>query len=734
MKATHHRVSVINMVIILLLFVILIGVAFADLIRRKRAEQLSTSIKTLSNYNDNVSALQHNISDLYEAENNFRLYTATYDKLYFHKYHDGLKRIHQSIDSLQKIYEDSTQQITVSESLDDTFKKKFRINEMIAELKHVTDSALFLAVKFDSTKKPEPYIPYYKLPREKFFQTDTTIISKTDGKKSSFFQRVKNLFSDTNEKDTVTINRLSATSIERDSALAMMDDVVNSVEDHYRKHLKIQLAGRNMLNSKEHELVLVNLSLMERLKEMLHGFQLHEQNRQDANKRKALEIAHKSAYQLSFMAIYSFIIIIALLLLILYNIYQVNVYSRRLLAARQEAERQTKVKSNLMASVSHEIRNPLTVIRGFTELLHESNLSGKQHDQLNAVKAASDLLLATVNDILDFSKLEAGRMSIQPAPFQPVKIVEEVHTIMRSMAEQKGLALRMEASELPENLVLQGDAFRLKQVLVNLTSNAIKFTNHGEVIIRAFSAPAPVTAVNASAAAGKKTVLTFEVADTGIGIPPNKIQDVFNEFEQVKQSAGAPSGTGLGLAICRKIVSLHGGTIQAKSELGKGSVFSVKIPFNVVENTTTEKAENTGEVKAPVQVSAPVGRKNLKGKKILLIDDNPLILQLALVMLQKQSAEIITAEDGEHAWNLYQQQDFDMVITDINLPGLNGTALAENIRQLPDSRKANVPVLAITGNVFEQDLDTYAAAGITDYIIKPFAEKDFMEKVEKYLN
>lgn len=329
------------------------------------------------------------------------------------------------------------------------------------------------------------------------------------------------------------------------------------------------MTAKNMLNSKDRELVLLNFSLIENLNRLLHSFQAQQQADQDLNKKTALGIARHSAEQMAFIVFISFIIIVLLLLLILYEMYRVNRQAKKLLTARLDAEKQTIAKSNLLASVSHEMRNPLTVIRGMTELLQDTRLPDAQNEQVKIINSASDMLLSTVNDILDFSKLEAKRMFIQPAPLQPVTLVEEVHAIMKSLAKQKGLVLLPETNGLAPGLTVQGDAFH----------------------------------------------------------------------------------------------------------------------------------------------------------------DDPVVVQLTKLFLEKQEASVVVVEDGAHGWSLFKSDSFDMVITDINLPGISGIALAKNIRGLPDREKSQVPILALTGDAFELQTGAYKAAGINDTIIKPFNRNDFLEKV-----
>jgi two-component system, sensor histidine kinase len=738
------KITFINEIIIGLLCIILLGIILGESGRRRQTAELTTAIDALGHPRLGIAMLQQDISDLYEAENSFRLYTVTYDRDYFYSYTNGLKKIRMSLDSLRRSVDDSSGYLMDSASLDNAFARKMAINQMIVDLKQATDLALIAAMQLDSTPPPPPH--YYKTPVQKIRHQDTTLITQNGTKRKGLFARVKSAFSKTNDRDTITIQKLSATSIERDSAIRLVNHAIKSAEDYYRNLLKDQLAGRNLLNTKDRELVLLNFSLIHRLGEMLDSFRVHEQEHQDLHKRMVSEIARRSAGQLSRITFLSLGAILLLLLLVGWNVYQVRAYAGRLSIARQIAEQQSMAKSNLMASVSHEIRNPLTVIRGFVGLLDNSPLPDPQREQVSAVRQASDMLLLTVNNILDFSKLEAGKMTLLLRPFQPINIVREVLTMMRPLAEKEGLALSMDTTGLSPDLTVIGDAFRLKQVLINLIGNAIKFTAQGTVSLKSFDTAATQHTLT------QHTLLHFEVADTGIGIPAGKLRDVFDEFEQADPGHDGFSGTGLGLAICKKIVHLHGGSIAVRSEPGKGSVFSVAIDLEIAQSSDAAQPAELAQPSQTIQPSQPPDAAQpaqsprppqpatphprpgvLKNKRVLLIDDNPLILQLVLFLLQRQEAIVTIAEEGIQAWTLFEASPFDFVITDIDLPGISGTAIARKIRRLPERSRSRIPIIAITGDLTDQDIKNYRAAGIDETIGKPFNEEELLAKLQRFL-
>ncbi len=417
----------------------------------------------------------------------------------------------------------------------------------------------------------------------------------------------------------------------------------------------------------------------------------------------------------------SLLIILFIVGVLVYNIYKMVNYENEILEAREKAVKLAQVKSRFLSNMSHEIRSPLTAIMGFTEIIDKIEIDAEKKNFLHAIKTSSEHLLSTVNDVLDFSKLDAGKLKLEKQPFYIKSAIEEVSFALSSTsAAKKGIRVNT-VINLPESLLVKGDLFRLKQILYNLLSNAIKFTEKGGVTIDAVI----------SSKTNDKAVIRIAVADTGIGIPNDQIKTVFEEFTQVsnntatKDNRRAIKGTGLGLSICKMLVELQGGTIGVESKLNQGSVFTFSIPYELAtEKVDTEKEQTTMSNISPV----------LQGKKVLVIEDNDVNIMLLTMLLKRVGIVYDIAKDGELGLEMFKQNSYDIILTDINVPKLTGDEIAVFVRQYPDEIKRNMPIVGLTATIVQDDLDDYLAAGINQVLVKPFKQDDLYATLEKYLS
>src|SRR5574343_377274 len=417
----------------------------------------------------------------------------------------------------------------------------------------------------------------------------------------------------------------------------------------------------------------------------------------------------------------SLLIILFIVGVLVYNIYKMVNYENEILEAREKAVKLAQVKSRFLSNMSHEIRSPLTAIMGFTEIIDKIETDAEKKNFLHAIKTSSEHLLSTVNDVLDFSKLDAGKLKLESQPFFIKAAIEEVSFALSSTsAAKKGIRVNTIVN-MPENLLVKGDLFRLKQILYNLLSNAIKFTEKGGVTINAVVA----------GKTNEKAIIRIAVADTGIGIPNDQIKTVFEEFTQVSNNSATKDnrrsikGTGLGLSICKMLVELQGGTIGVESKLNQGSVFTFTIPYELAsEKMDTEKEEKTMSILSPV----------LQGKKVLVIEDNDVNIMLLTMLLKKVGIQYEIAKDGELGLQMFKDNSYDIILTDINVPKLTGDEIAVFVRQYPEEKKRNIPIIGLTATIVQDDLDDYLAAGINQVLVKPFKQDDLYATLEKFLS
>jgi signal transduction histidine kinase/ActR/RegA family two-component response regulator len=373
-----------------------------------------------------------------------------------------------------------------------------------------------------------------------------------------------------------------------------------------------------------------------------------------------------------------------------------------LLAAKEAAVRASRAKSEFLANMSHEMRTPLTGLTGMLQLLEGTSLDTLQEEYLGAAVSAADNLTALINDVLDMSRIEAGKLTLTESVFAPRRLFSEALYPLGHMARQKGLDFLLAASSLPGHLL--GDPNRLRQVAVNLVGNAVKFTKSGAIT---------VTLSGSEANAGR-VQLELRVEDTGIGIEAGKISMIFETFSQAHPEA-AHGGTGLGLSISRRLAEAMGGTIEAASEPGQGSRFSFKASFALPDD---DQIRDFAAIAGPAdQRLDPLAQ--IPPRRILLAEDVELNRHFLTTILEKAGHTVTPAADGLAAVAAASRERFDLILMDIQMPGLDGIEAAIRIRALDDPAKAATPIVALTAYALESERERALAAGMNAHIAKP---------------
>jgi len=394
---------------------------------------------------------------------------------------------------------------------------------------------------------------------------------------------------------------------------------------------------------------------------------------------------------------------------------------------RRRAEASEAFKSRFLANMSHEIRTPLHGIAGFTDLVLETSLSEKQRRYLSAIHHSTERLTEVVNDILDISKLEAGEVKLRQVPFSPARIAHDVQDALSVRAENKGIELSVHVGEGVPAAVL-GDPTRLYQILMNLAGNALKFTEKGEVRLTVDSLPRAIgggrETVDGSPAHAL-TSLTFSLADTGIGIPAEKLSTIFDSFQQASDDTTAHfGGTGLGLTIARELLQLHSSDIQVKSEVGKGSTFSFTLSLPLADAADMEQAGSTGG-----------GLYFTQKLKILLADDNAFNREIATEALLRhfENAEIVEVGDGLAAvetLHATSQPGFNLILMDMQMPEMNGTEATRHIRQQLGS---DIPIIALTASATPEEIEKALESGMNRHLAKPFKPMELAKAIAEVL-
>ena len=643
-------------------------------------------------------------SDVINAESGVRAFALTQDEKYLEPYLKLTDSIDKKMIALRMITGDQGTKNSTIDSISFLIKQKLAIYDELLSISY--NSVLTSAL--DKIKS--------ELPKEDSVLKDSSIAStpqKTTPEKKGFFKFLSKGPSKKELKEKA------------EAALKESEQSKEKISSVQKTIAGIQLQESEQLKTqtkKELALLAKDKLITFRISQLIHEVEVEESlfNQQKAEEANASAV--KAETIIKILVITGALVLLLLIILILYDITRSETYRRQLSEAKAHAEKLAKIKEEFLANMSHEIRTPLSAILGYTDRLIKTDLHERQLNYAKAINTSSEHLLSLVNDILDVTKMETGNLKLEKIDFSPAQVVWEVFNAMNLKAAEKNISLECDIKNI-QDVFLKGDPLRLKQVLFNIIGNAIKFTEIGEVTIncRLEKSLRPVNS----------PMLVFAVSDTGIGIPEEKLKTIFAQFAQVDSSISRKfGGSGLGLSISKKIIEMQGGTIQVKSKVLKGSEFIFSIPYEVGD----EGRKMKDEIKLmPLEFlnSKPETFKPLSGIKILLAEDVDINRALQVEMLKELGAGVIETCDGYEVISELKAHKFDLLLLDIQMPGMSGI---ETINEIRTKLKSEIPALAMTANVMQKDLKRYLQAGFNDCITKPFKEKELTEKILKLLN
>lgn len=631
--------------------------------------------------------------DVTNAENGVRIYALTQNPKYLESYQNLVHTINHKIDTLLILTKDKKYNTSGIDSISVLMKKKLDLYESLLGVNY----AKFLQNAIGNIASQFP-------------GDDSTLVDSLSksGKKGIF----KKIFGPSKKELRQKIDSVSNENERNKEKFTNLQRAILGVGNIEKLKLSSQADKEIAMLSKDKQITW-------KIQTLIRKVETDESYNMLQKAEEAKHMAEKTGTMIQSLIFGGSLFLLVLVGLILYDITKSNSYRKQLAEAKLVAENLGKNKEEFLAKMSHEIRTPLSSVIGYTERLLSTQLDAKQIGYTNAINNSSEHLLSIVNDILDFTKIESGNIGFEKINFNPEKTVNEVYDALKLKAEEKRLSLVFYTNGISD-LILNGDPLRLKQVLFNLVDNAIKFTDNGKVEVKCLaSQPALKNGLETAD-------LTFIVKDNGIGIPEEKTKTIFTQFSQADTSISRKfGGSGLGLSISKKIIELQGGTISVESKLSEGSSFTVHIPYVVV--STTMQGSNTLTNEKSI---SPDTLKKLKGLKILLAEDVEINRALQREMMKDFEIDVEEASNGKEVLNKIMNKKFDLLLMDIQMPGMSGI---ETIKEIRNNIKSSLPAIAITANVMKQDLDRYMEAGFSDYLTKPFKQAELATKLIKIL-
>ncbi len=659
----------------------------------------------------------HNIiSRLYETEViGQALRTGDSNELWL--YTKAMKKVHLSIDTLRTLLTDSVQQARI-----DTVKILLRDKERnmlaVLEAMRTTPTDIIYRKQLDSLLHEHDSLITKSHVRRRVVTHHNTYTIHHEPK--GFFRRLADVFAPGKADSTEVSNVVEEVFTDTiDQVFSPVDTIASMLSGIQDKVFQTRQDELRTLSYRINRLKIAGSHLSRRVNQLLESIEQDEQAALAARMYHEQSIRREAALAMAGISVAAIILVLVFFTIIWRDLTRSYHYRRELEKARDYAEDLLRAREKLMLTITHDIKAPAGSIIGYTDLLERLIIDKRQMFYLENMKSSAQHLLALVTSLLDYHRLEAGKMDLNPVAFRPYRLLEEIYNSFLPLAEKKGITLRY-ASDMAHDLTLEGDPFRIRQIVENLLSNALKFTAEGSITLTA-----DYSGVRFS----------FSVEDTGCGMTEAEQGKIFNEFTRLPGAQGQ-EGFGLGLSITRKLVELQNGQISVDSTPGQGSRFRVVIPlpsFAHARQRDTEKCPH-------LENHTPLPYPTAANLRILLIDDDRIQLQLTrdmLLSLNKADKDIIETivccQQPDEVFERIREEKFDILFTDIQMPAMDGFSLLDTLRNMPEEQAAAIPVVAITARAVPDD-DGFRSRGFAAVLRKPFSRKDIMHILSRTLN
>ncbi len=684
------------------------------------AAQLTPPDTGISQSVTKLTLVSNMLSKLIDADGQARAYITTGQRRYLNKYREDEKEIRDIADSLKYtsvMHTDQYLRMLVVDSLLDlkkaTLENFFRQGKAAGSPILSTERLNQVLQRFSDTVAfstrtiAHPPTPPSGKPRE-----------SEPAKKENIFKRLwSGITGKSPSADSIPViqHSVGQTPDTIQTFTRLHDSTIAQVRTQLEQMGEEERIERQMAIERELLLLRTDQVILDEIRNVLILFEKEEINRAIEGSEKANVLVKRLWNTALVLATVGLLTMLVFIVLIWKDLARSAFYRRQLEKARLLAEKLLKVKELFLANMSHEIRTPITSIIGFSERLSNTKLSSEQQDYLKYINTSSEHLLGLIDDLLDYSRIGSGKLSLESQPLVPDELLGEVYETLKPKAEKKGIEMRYAATG-NTGIAVKGDPLRIRQIIYNLLNNSIKFTDKGTIKLELDIHPEDET-----------TGLRIRVTDTGIGIPEEKQQEIFEEFTQVDEGITRKyGGSGLGLAICRKLTEMMNGTINLQSAPGEGTTVEI----------TLQLPGYSGEINVP-EADHFTGIPRLEGKKILLAEDDETTRLLLISLLQETGATVDAVPDGEKAWQLYADHpgDYDLIITDIQMPLMSGPDLIEKINSFVREKGSNAPLaIGLTAHATPDDFELYRRKGLDRFLIKPFRQSTLYQELSLILD
>lgn len=675
-------------------------------------EQVAGEEEPDSKARQKVYLVTNTLSLLYESEALGQLVGMPQNNV--NHFNRTLNKAHSNMDSLRVLITDSVQLLKI-DTIDMLLRQKRLNTRRLLETWKETNTEHLYTINIEKViAEQDTFIEQKEIKEHVVVKQDTILSQK---KPRGFFRRLADAFSPSREDTSIIVN--TTRQIVTDTLVNVFNpaDTIASV----LKNLQDSVAGQrkllaDQLLERAANLRYNNSIVTRKINQILRDIEEEEVNASLERMQNKQKILRETSLLIAGIAIVSVIIVIIFIFMITRDISKSKYYRMQLEKAKQYAEDLLHSREKMMLTISHDIRAPLSSIIGYIDLLLRRHPDERQQYYLDNMSGSASHILSLVNDLLDFHRLESGKMEIQRVAFSVSALFNEIFTSFRPIAESKDLTFVLNLKEEGTEKLYIGDPIRIRQIVGNLLSNALKFTREGRVVM----------VVSINALADNSALLNVLVSDSGPGIPPEEQERIFGEFTRLSATEKA-EGFGLGLSITRKMTVLMGGNLSLKSVVGQGCDFTIELPLTVADVQVLPAAEE--EAVSEPELPSFVGRDVY----CLLVDDDPLQLALTEEYLRQNHVEVSSCTDPFSVVTLLQKTSFDAVITDIQMPGMDGYQLLESIRNSGIPGTENLPVIALSASV-ENEHDHYLKSGFTGFLNKPFTARQLITLLNKLLS